>query len=226
MTGYKRPAETSRGRSVGLALSLVMLFGTGALGLYNGVRELAYTLTPLQRSVSVGVLVYGVLGVVAGVALAARHRASVWLAGIWGVVVTYVASFAAIAYAGANASVSGAIASGIASALIAAGVIWSARRSTQRSPLPEGGRPVRAAAIVALLVAGASALGACRQLYSGPPVVGERDDLVTKRVRAKREPDRLIAEDLSVCWVIPEVFAGVQPGAHWRCAWRHVPRGQ
>jgi hypothetical protein len=70
---------------------------------------------------------------------------------------------------------------------------------------------------------------ACRQLYSGPPVVRDRhdrDDVVTKRVRAKREPDRLIAEDLSVCWVIPEVYEGIKPGDHWRCAWRHIPGGQ
>ncbi len=85
-----------------------------------------------------------------------------------------------------------------------------------------------AAAVVALLFASMAGLGACRQLYSGPPVVADRntDRLSTKRVRAKRDPDRLIAEDLSVCWVIPEVFVGVQPGAFWRCAWRHVPEGQ
>ena len=49
----------TRGARVAWVLSLVMLFATGALGLYNGVRELAYTLTPLQRSMSMGVLVYG-----------------------------------------------------------------------------------------------------------------------------------------------------------------------
>jgi hypothetical protein len=213
---------------IGRALSLVMLFGTGALGLYSGVRETAYTLTPLQRSVSVGVLLYGVLGVAAGVALAARHRASVWLSAIWGVVITYVASLAAIAYAGADATLIGAIASGIATALIAAGVIWSARVSARRPSPPDTGPPMHAAAIVVLLFASTPGLGACRQLYSGPPVVADRnvERLSTKRVRAKREPDRLIAEDLSVCFVIPEVFAGVQPGATWRCAWRHVPEGQ
>jgi hypothetical protein len=125
----------SRGRKVGWTLSLLMLFATGALGLFNGLRELAYTLTPLQRSVSIGVLVYGM----------------------------FVAT---------------------------------------------------------------SGLGACRQLYSGPPVVRERDDWITKRVRAKREPDRLIAEDLSVCWVIPEIFARIEAGDAWRCDWRHLPTGQ
>jgi hypothetical protein len=210
----------TRRQRIAWTLSLLMFFATGALGLYNGVRELAYTLMPLQRSVSVGVLVYGAVGVVAGLALAARHRASVWLAAIWGVVITYVASLAAIAYAGADASLVGAVSSGIASALIAAGVIWSARASTRRSPAPEPGRVTQAAAIVMLILGIASGAGACRQLYSGPPVVGETDGLVTKRVRARREPDRLIAEDLSVCWVIPDVFAGIKPGDAWRCAWR------
>ena len=87
----------------------------------------------------------------------------------------------------------------------------------------------RVMALIIVVVGCVSGPTACRQLYSGPPVVRDRDDrdgLVTKRVRAKREPDRLIAEDLSVCWVIPEVYAGVKPGDHWRCAWRHIPEGQ
>jgi hypothetical protein len=213
-------------RNIAWILSLTMLFGTGALGLYNGVRELAYTLTPLQRSVSVGVLLYGIVGVVAGIALAARHRAAVWLSAVWGALITYVASLAAIAYAGPDASAIGAVAAGIASAVIAGGVIWSARVSTHRSPEP--GRRTHAAAIAALLLASMAVVGGCRQLYSGPPVVSERgrDDWSTKRVRAKREPDRLIAEDLSVCWVARDLFTSIQAGAAWRCAWRHVPEGQ
>jgi hypothetical protein len=83
-------------------------------------------------------------------------------------------------------------------------------------------------ALSLVILFGTGALGACRHLYSGPPVVTDRnvERLSTKRVRAKLEPDRLIAEDLSVCFVIPEVFASVQPRATWRCAWRHVPEGQ
>ena len=76
---------------------------------------------------------------------------------------------------------------------------------------------------LAILLAGVAGPSACRQLYNGPPVVVDRSDdgmVRTKRVRAKREPDRLIAEDLSVCWVIPDVFAGIKPGDHWRCDWR------
>ena len=87
----------SRGRRVGWILTIALLFGTGAVGLLNGVKELSQTLTPLQRSVSIGVLLYGITGVAGGSALVARHASAVWLAAIWGVVVTYVSSVAAIA---------------------------------------------------------------------------------------------------------------------------------
>jgi uncharacterized membrane protein len=213
-------------RKIGWALSLLVLLGTGATGIYNGARELPGAHTTLQYSVTIGVLLYGILGVAAGAAMAVRHPLSVWLAALWGVVVTYVASTAALAYAGPDATVGGAVGGGLGAALIAVGVIWSARASTGQSQAPEARDPMRGAAIATLLLAGLSGLGACRQLYSGPPVVRERDDWITKRVRAKREPDRLIAEDLSVCWVVPDVFANIRPGDAWRCDWRHIPTGQ
>jgi hypothetical protein len=217
----------SRRRRVGLILAIAILFVSGALGLLNGVRELSQTLTPLQRSVSTGVLVYGIAGVAGGIALVVRHRSAIWLAGIWGVVVTYVSSLAAIAYAGTDATLAGAIASGIGTALIAAGVVWAARLAT-RSPAGPVPDSARRATVVLLLLAGSAGLGACRQLYSGPPVVSERygDRMTTKAVRAKREPDRLIAQDLTVCWVAPDVFTRIRAGDHWRCEWRVVPEGQ
>jgi hypothetical protein len=217
----------SRRRRVGLILAIATLLVSGALGLLNGVRELSQNLTPLQRSVSAGVLVYGIAGVAGGIALVARHRSAVWLAAIWGVVVTYVSSLAAIAYAGDDATLVGAIAGGIGTALIAAGVVWAARLATRARPMsmPDN---TRGAIVVLLLVAASAGVGACRQLYSGPPVVSERygDRMTTKAVRAKREPDRLIAQDLTVCWVAPEVFPRIRAGDHWRCEWRVVPEGQ
>jgi hypothetical protein len=205
-----------------------MLFVSGALGLFNGIRELSQTLTPLQRSVSIAVLIYGVAGLAGGIALVGRHRSAAWLAAIWGVVVTYVSSVAAIAYAGADATLSGAIASGTGAALIAAGVIWAARLATRARASTDVPDSARAATFALLLVASVAGLGACRQLYSGPPVITDRgsDRMATKVVRAKREPDRLIANDLTVCWVVPDVFAGINPGDHWRCDWRVVPKGQ
>jgi hypothetical protein len=132
----------SRRRRVGLIFAIATLFVSGALGVFNGVLELSQLLTPLQRSVSTGVLIYGIAGLAGGIALVARHRSAVWLAAIWGVMVTYVSSFAAIAYAGADATLVGAVASGIGAALIAAGVIWAARLATRPRPVqvPDGAR--------------------------------------------------------------------------------------
>jgi hypothetical protein len=218
----------SHGGTAGRALSVTVLFVSGALGTFNGVRELSETLTPLQRSVSIGVLIYGVAGLAGGIALLKRHRSAVWLATIWGIAVTYVSSVAALAYA-PDAPVGGAVASGIGAALIAAAVIWSAHRASRAEGATRVLDGVRATSIALMLVASSATVGACRQLYGGPPIVTDRasaDDLVTKVVRAKREPDRLIAQDLSVCWVVPDVFASVRAGDHWRCDWRHIPNGQ
>jgi hypothetical protein len=120
----------SRRARIGHMLSAIVLFLSGAIGLYNGLRELRYVLTPFQRSVSTGVLLYGIVGMVAGVALVMRHPSSAWLAAAWGVLVTFVASTAALAYAGPDATVIGAVAGGLATALIAAAVVWTARVSS------------------------------------------------------------------------------------------------
>jgi hypothetical protein len=218
----------SRRRKVGLILAMAMLFLTGSLGVFNGLQALSLTLTSLQRSVSIGVLIYGIAGLAGGIALMARHSSAVWLAAIWGVAATYVSSLAAIAYAGADATLGGAIASGIGAALIAAGVIWAARLATRPRPSTEVPDGAPAATVVLLLLAGSAIFGGCRQLYGGPPVVTERgsDRMATKVVRAKREPDRLIAQDLTVCWVTPDLFAHIRPGDHWRCEWLVVPEGQ
>ena len=127
--------------------------------------------------------------------------------------VIYVASTATLADAG-----SGAIAGGAATALVAAGVVWVARASSRRPAARGGARnAVRRLAAVAVAAGGLAGLsGGCRSSFYGLPMEG----LQTKVVRAKREPDRLIAEDLTVCWVIPEVFASIRPGDHWRCDWQ------
>ena len=83
-----------------------------------------------------------------------------------------------------------------------------------------GGRAAGGMASLGLLVALAVAAQGCQRLHGGPPVVGRRggDELLTKAVRAKRPPNELIAEDLSVCWVTPDVYAGIRQGQLWRCA--------
>jgi hypothetical protein len=125
--------EVAMRRSVAGTLSVLMLLATGVLGVYSGTRELGDAHTRLQKSVTIGLLVYGALGLAATAAMLARHRSAVWLATLWGVVVTYVASTAALAYAGSDATIVGAVAAGIASALIAVGVVWGARVMTRRA---------------------------------------------------------------------------------------------
>jgi len=118
------------GRRAAWVVSLLLLVANGVLGLYNGVTERNDAPTLFQSSVRAGVILYGVLGLVAGWAMLRRRPWSVQAAIAWGVVITYVAATAALAYAGDHATIAGAIASGIASALIAAGVVWTARATS------------------------------------------------------------------------------------------------
>jgi hypothetical protein len=212
-------------RTVGWALSALLLLGTGAVGIHNGINDLSGAATPLQYSVTVGVILYGVLGLAAGGLLVLRHRWSVWLAAAWTVVVTFVSSTAPLAYAGSSATVVGAVFGGIGAALIGGAVVWAASAAVRSGAARRSSLGKRDVAAVIFLLGCGSLINGCRTLYGGSPVVRSRenDGLLTKRVRAKREPDQLIAEDLSVCWVIPEVFRGIRPGDAWRCAWRYVP---
>jgi hypothetical protein len=112
-------------------ISLLILGCTGALGLYNGASEWKDAHTPLQKSVTGGVFLYGVLGLL-GVYGALRTQTWNSVAvGAWGVIVTYVATAAVFAYGGADASTGGAIAGGVVTAVIAVGVWWATKPTTR-----------------------------------------------------------------------------------------------
>ena len=124
-------------RKAAWIVAILLLLNTGGLGLYNGVSELADARTTLQRSVTIGVLTYGVLGLSAAAALIVRHRWAVPLSIGWAIVVTYVASTAALAYGGPDESVTAAVGGGLGAALIGIFVVWCARMVTRPATLQE-----------------------------------------------------------------------------------------
>jgi hypothetical protein len=127
-------------RKVGWILAIILLLVTGFVGLLNGVRELRDMPSRLQLTVTCGVLLYGLLGIVAGVGLARRRPWSVTASIAWAVVLTYVATVASFAYSDPTFSQSGTIAgtigAGVSTALIGAAVVWAARVATRAQNLP------------------------------------------------------------------------------------------
>ena len=121
------------GRTIAWVLSTLVLLTTGAVGLYSGIADITGARTSLQWSVTIGVIVYGVLGLLGGAAFALRKRAALPLAAAWAVVVTYVAATAALAYGGSNVPLSAPISGGLGAALIGAGVVWTAARIVRPS---------------------------------------------------------------------------------------------
>ena len=124
-------------RKAAWIVAILLLLNTGVIGIYSGVREISDVRNRLQLSVTTGVLVYGILGLAAAVALVLRHRWSVPLSIAWGVVVTYVASAASLAYAPEDATIGGAIAGGLGAGLIGAFVAWCAHKVTRPATLQE-----------------------------------------------------------------------------------------
>jgi hypothetical protein len=125
-------------KKAGWILAIVLLLATGFLGLYNGIRDRGQGLTALQHSVTIAVLLYGVLGFTGAFGLLRRRRWSVGVALAWAAVVTYtgtVASFAfhdpTFAEPGTLTAVLGSfLGSGVASAL----VVWGAHVATKPVP--------------------------------------------------------------------------------------------
>jgi membrane associated rhomboid family serine protease len=115
------------GRRIARIVAILVLALTGALGLYNGVGEWANPYTPFQRTVYIGVVVYGVLGLAAVYGVVRRRRWSDRVVIAWGVAITFVSGTAAPAYAGPEVTAIAAIAAGLSGALIAAFVVWAVR---------------------------------------------------------------------------------------------------
>jgi hypothetical protein len=119
------------GRKIAWALSLALLLFTGVLGIYNGITEWDASQTPVQKSVTVGVFLYGVFGLVTAYGLFRGRRWSVSTAIAWAVAVIYVPGVAVMVFGGEGAFISSAIAASAGSAIIALGVIWTAHAMTR-----------------------------------------------------------------------------------------------
>jgi uncharacterized membrane protein (DUF485 family) len=119
------------GRKIAWVVSLALLLLTGFLGIHNGVTEWDPANNPIQKSVTAGVFLYGILGFVTAYGLFLRRRWSFPTAMAWGVVVTYVPGVAVMSFSDEGTLTSAFAASGT-TALIAAGVIWTTYVMTRR----------------------------------------------------------------------------------------------
>ena len=127
------------GRKIAFGLSLTLLLFTGVVGIHNGINERSTGGNTLQKSVTAGVFLYGLLGLVSAYGLVRRRRWSVGTVAAWALVITYVPGAAVIAYAEEASPIGSAIVASAASALIALSVLWTARTVTRKKePGPSG----------------------------------------------------------------------------------------
>jgi hypothetical protein len=122
------------GQKVARVLSLALLAFTGVVGVFNGITEWGEGRSLMQHSVTAGVLLYGILGLITAFGLFRRRVWSVGTSIAWAIAVTYVPGVAVMAYGDEGAILSSAIAASAGSALIAAAVVWTAYRATRRDP--------------------------------------------------------------------------------------------
>lgn len=117
-----------------MLLSAAMLFVVGVLGTINGVTEWSDPglSTFWRRSVVVASLIYGILGLIAGVGVLLRRRWSVPVAMMWGVVASYCGTIATIAWAEVGQPVvRSALAALVASMLLVGFVVWVTHVATR-----------------------------------------------------------------------------------------------
>lgn len=129
------------GRKIAFGLSLALLLFTGVVGIYNGITERSTGATSLQKSVTAGVFLCGLLGLVSAYGLVLHRRWTVGTVAAWALVLTYVPGAAVIAYAEGASPIGSAIVASAASALIALGVLWTARVRTRMQEGPDLYRP-------------------------------------------------------------------------------------
>jgi hypothetical protein len=105
--------------------------GTGILGVINGLGEWQGSETLLQRISSAGVIVYGPLGLAAGVLLLAGARHGRLALSAWMVVVTIVGGVAPVAWGDAPAMFG--LLSGFSTLLLCGAAYWAASEADARA---------------------------------------------------------------------------------------------
>ena len=120
-----------------MVLSLAVLVVTGVLGVYNGITEWGEGQTVMQHSVTAGVLLYGLFGLVTALGLFRRRAWSVGTSIAWAAALTYVPGVAITAYGGGGGTMLSAIAASAVTGLIAAAVVWTTYRTTRKEQVIE-----------------------------------------------------------------------------------------
>ena len=119
------------GHKVAFVLSLLLLLFTGVVGVRNGLSEWGEGRTPVQHSVTIGVLLYGIFGLITAYGLFRRRPWSLATSIGWAIPITYVPGVAVMAYGEEGAVLASAIAASVASGLIALGVVWTTKVTTR-----------------------------------------------------------------------------------------------
>jgi hypothetical protein len=119
------------GRKIGWLLSALVLAGTGVIGLQDAFEEWHGAISAGQKSATVAVGIYGILGVIAAIGLLMRRRWSDPLVIAWAVCVTYAATAGTIFYGGSDANTVGTIFAFLGAGTVASLVVWGARRAVK-----------------------------------------------------------------------------------------------
>jgi hypothetical protein len=91
-------APRQAGRIAAQALAALFLIATSCIGGYNAINEWDEPVTLMQRSVSIGSVIYSILGLIGGFALVLRRPWTLAVVVVWGIVITYTGASAVIAY--------------------------------------------------------------------------------------------------------------------------------
>lgn len=132
-------------RTANWALAVLVLLGTGAVGLYDGVTEIGTAETVLQNSVTGAVLIYGIFGLIAGVGVIVRKRWGVFAVYPWAAGAVYAATVASFAFSdptfAKGETIAGVVSAFVASVLIGWWAAWAAGTRLRGANLPPLPRP-------------------------------------------------------------------------------------